>query len=90
NIGIILSFRDIPFDKFRITKITFDQDNGNIFKAIRKLDHNDGNLDYLNTVLLDRYCSPDIQMADYNSNNIEETYYVKTNGVKLLIVQNRS
>lgn len=89
NISVILSYRDIPFEKFRVTKITFDQDNGNIFKAIRKLDHNHGNLDYLNTVLLDRYCSPDIEMADYNSNNIDETYYIKTNGIKLLIVQNQ-
>ncbi|WP_239738237.1 AraC family transcriptional regulator [Mammaliicoccus sp. H-M32] len=89
NISVILSYRYIPFEKFRVTKITFDQDNGNIFKAIRKLDHNHGNLDYLNTVLLDRYCSPDIEMADYNSNNIDETYYIKTNGIKLLIVQNQ-
>ncbi len=89
NIGIILSYRDIPFDKFRVTKITFDQDNGNIFKAIRKLDHTHGNLDFLNTVLLDRYCSPDIEMADYNTNKIDETYFLKTNAVQLLIVQNR-
>ncbi|WP_323703909.1 helix-turn-helix domain-containing protein [Mammaliicoccus sp. Dog046] len=88
NIGIILSFRDIPFEQFRVTKITFDQDNGNIFKAIRKLDDNQSNLDYLNTVLLDRYCSPDIEMADFNTRQIEETYYLKTNGIKLLIVQN--
>lgn len=87
NIGLILSYHDIPFDTFRVTNITFDQDNGNIFKAIRNLDSNHDNLDYLNTALLERYCSPDIEMADFNSKNVNETYYIKTNGIKLLIIQ---
>lgn len=87
NIGVVLSYRDIPFDAFRVTKITFDQDNGNIFKAIRKLDQNHESLDYLNTKLLDKYCSPDIEMIDFKSKNVDETYYVKTNGIKMLIIQ---
>lgn len=90
NVGISLSYRDIPFNTFRVTNITFDQDNGNIFKAIRKLDNERFNIDYFNTVLLDKYCSPDIEMADYNSKDVDETYYLKTNAIKLLIIQKRS
>lgn len=90
NMRVIFSFKDIPYEHFRVTKITFDEDNGNIFKAIRNLSDGYDQLDYLNTKLIERYCSPNIEMSDYNSNNISETYYLKTNAVKLLIIQNKN